>query len=798
MNNINSLILSNEMTVMIIASILLIIILIIAVIKINKTHKKNIEEFYNKDILTNKYNYQGFINQLEKIKKVKRWTVICFDIDSFKQVNKNHDYDFGDEVLKLIATNIDELLEDNGIIGRIESNRYLVGFPSDYKKTDIVISDIENEISRLEYKRFKFSFEITLGYYNGSQNDEIKEVVSLAIEDWLKNKRQKELEKLRTIEAASKEEIAKLADEAKLRQEDSNQKLELVLKTKEEVSLIEIETAKKLEESNRNIEIANEKIALSQAQLQEVIKLKSEADAKFLEAKNMSLEAEGEKTKAKIQMDEALRIKSEAESLKAEALRIKEEAERNKHDVEREQYEARRTKEDAQRLQDEAKRAKEDADRERQNAYDMKRQAYEDSKYQRRDMPYHDDYYDSRRYHNNSRDYDYNNPNDKDPRIIINTQQDSITERRVEEIINSVLLKEKAKNNENNNDSSSRLSYDDIELMVRRIVMDSMKAQEKDESSKDVKQLEYKDYSKKETDKLSSDELEAAIRNVMGEYMTAKESENQTKKEKAHEAEEKEKITDLLTRLIDLQEKSQQERDKEVIVINHSQNETKEDAKVDVIHPSVEPEIIYSSQESDEEDEEDDEDEDEHIPQEFIDQLDSKLDIKQFQALMDEYMQKYNQHDPSEVEVSAEKAKTLPFIERVNLSSRDSKTYYNMIKNKIMERDGLVNIITNRYDTFKVGRKVLFKIAYVGKTLKLYLPLDPNLYPNGQYPHKDVSEKKKHVNTPYMMKIKSNLGLKRALVLIEDSMIKLNLEKKSDYKNADYVARNRNLIMKSK
>lgn len=47
-----------------------------------------------------------------------------------------------------------------------------------------------------------------------------------------------------------------------------------------------------------------------------------------------------------------------------------------------------------------------------------------------------------------------------------------------------------------------------------------------------------------------------------------------------------------------------------------------------------------------------------------------------------------------------------------------------------------------------------------------------------------------------MMKIKSNLGLKRALVLIEDSMIKLNLEKKSDYKNADYVARNRNLIMK--
>lgn len=793
MNIINCLILSNEMIAMIIASAIMLIILIIAVIKINSTHKKNIKEFYNKDILTNKYNYQGFINQLEKINRVKRWTVICFDIDSFKQVNKNHDYEFGDEVLKLVASVVDEILDDNGIVGRIESNRYLVGFPSDYKNVDNIINDIENRISTLEYKRFKFNFETTIGCYNGSQNDEVKEVVSLAIEDWLKNKKQKEEQKLATIEAASKEEIAKLADDAKLRQEDSNQKLELVIKTKEEVSLIEIETARKLEESNRNIEIANEKMALSQAQLQEVIKLKGEADAKFLEAKNLELEAQSQKAQAKIQLDEALRIKTEAEALKAEALRIKEEAERNKHDVEREQYEARRTKEDAQRLQDEAKRAKEDADRERQNAYDMKRQAYEDSRYQRRDS-YRDDYYDSRRYHNNPRDYDYNNISDKDPRIIINTQQDAITERRVEEIINSVLSREKSRNNDNNNDSSSRLNQDDIELMVRRIVMDSMKQQDKQESNKEVKQLEYKDYSKKETDKLSSDELEAAIRNVMGEYMTSKESENQTKKEKAHEEEEKEKLTDLLTRLIDIQEKAQQEKEKEVIVINHPQNDAKEESKVDVIHPTVEPDIIYSD--VDDEDDEDEDDEDEQIPQEFIDQLDSKLDIKQFQALMDEYMQKYNQHDSSEVQVSGENAKTLPFIERVNLSSRDNKTYYNMIKNAIMERDGILNLITNRYDTFKVGRKVLFKIAYVGKTLKLYLPLDPNIYPNGQYPHKDVSNKKKHINTPYMMKIKSNLGLKRALVLIEDSMIKLNLEKKSDYKNADYVARNRNLIMK--
>lgn len=786
--------LSTEITVMIVAAVVLVLILMISIIKINSTHKSNIKEFYNKDVLTNKYNYQGFINQLERIKSVNKWTVICFDVDSFKQVNKNHSYEFGDEVLKIISSNLSNLLDDNGIIARVESNRFLVGYPSDYKKVDEIIKDIENEVSTIEYKRFKFNFEITLGYYISSNNETIKEVVDFSIEEWLKNKKQKEEQKIATIEEASKEEIAKLVDDAKLRQEDSNQKLELVIKTKEEVSLIEIETTKKLEESNRNIEIANEKMLLSGQQLDEALKLKSEADAKILEAKSLSLEANNLSALAQKELEEAKKLKTEAEALKADVLKQKEEIDNIKYQLERRERELQMNQEDTKRLKEEAMRAKDDALRERNNAYDMKRQAYEDSRYQRRDMMYDDDYFNSRRYHS-QREYEYSTLKENDPRIIINTQQDAITERRVEEIINGVLLREKSRTD---SDNSSRLNQNDIELMVRRIVMESMRQPEN--NGQNQGQLEYKNYSKKETDKLSSDELESVIRNVMGDYMNAQEAEKISKKEEEKEAIEREKITDLLTRLIELQEKSQEDnKKKEVILINHTKTEekeiSKEDDKVDIVHPSIEPEIIYSDSDDDDDDEDNDEDEGQ-IPQEFIDQLDSKLDIKQFQALMDEYMKKYQQHDPSEPIVSVEKAKSLPFIERVNISSRDSKTYYNMIKNAIMEREGIVNVITNRYDTFKVGRKVLFKIAYVGKTLKIYLPLDPNLYPNGQYPHKDVSDKKKHINTPYMMKIKSNLGLKRALVLIDDSMIKLNLEKKADYKNADYVARNRNLIMK--
>ncbi|MBQ3253213.1 MAG: hypothetical protein IJA65_01545, partial [Acholeplasmatales bacterium] len=53
--------------------------------------------------------------------------------------------------------------------------------------------------------------------------------------------------------------------------------------------------------------------------------------------------------------------------------------------------------------------------------------------------------------------------------------------------------------------------------------------------------------------------------------------------------------------------------------------------------------------------------------------------------------------------------------------------------------------------------------------------------------HKDVSDKIRHKNTPYMMKISSNLSVKRAGKLINELLTSLSLENKNDYENINYV-----------
>ncbi len=714
--NIDLVLLASEITITIIACSVLLLVVILIILKILNVHKKNVKQFEGMDFLTKKYNQTGFILELEKIKKIDKWTVICFDVDNFKQINYNNSYKFGDEVIIDISNKLSNYLSDNGIVGRIESNRFLIGYPQNYIPVLEMISQISNILKVIEINYIRLELQYTFGYYSNYGEEKIESITFKAVDEWVKAKKEKINEKYQNIDSKDSIEIANLAENAKSAQHDANIKLELAQNT--------------LVEAQKSNENAEAKLEKSNKMYEEATSLKMNAESLMLEAKSIKLEGENNINQAKLMLEEANRIRTEAENLRKESLKLKEEVEQQR-------------KENLQK-QIELEKESYDSKRELEEALEIKR-AYEGRAYK------------------TQREYEKDNYKEQEQRISYNNK-DELTEKRVEEIINTYLKKQQEKPVE-----EKHLTASEIELMIRRIIMEF--------TNKENEALKQKDtISLNDTERLTTEELKSAIQSALSEYINEEYKEKQTKKEKLREEEEKENITNILARLVELEEKSKEN--------NISKKEIKND-----VYTYAEPEI------DDEEDEDDEEEE--TISNEYLQQLDSKLDINKFEKLMDEYMQKYQQHDSSEIQItSPEKAKMLSFIERVNISSRDSKTYYNMIKNAIMQHEGVVNVITNRYDTFKVGKKVLFKIAYVGKTLKLYLPLDPSIYPNGQFPHKDVSDKKKHINTPFMMKIRSNLGLKRALVLIDDAMIKLSLNKISNYKNADFVARNRNLIMK--
>ena len=110
-----------------------------------------------------------------------------------------------------------------------------------------------------------------------------------------------------------------------------------------------------------------------------------------------------------------------------------------------------------------------------------------------------------------------------------------------------------------------------------------------------------------------------------------------------------------------------------------------------------------------------------------------------------------------------------PFSEKIEAANEEIKGYYNEIKNHLLSY-GLTSRISMAGEVFKYEKEELAKITLVGKTLKLHLALEPNDYQGATIPVKDEKNKKVYEKTPTMIKVKSPLALKRALMLINDLM----------------------------
>ena len=97
------------------------------------------------------------------------------------------------------------------------------------------------------------------------------------------------------------------------------------------------------------------------------------------------------------------------------------------------------------------------------------------------------------------------------------------------------------------------------------------------------------------------------------------------------------------------------------------------------------------------------------------------------------------------------------------------KRYYSEIKNELL-RYKVKNRISWRYETFKKGRKLIARLAVRGKTLGLYLALDPKEYEDSEYKIDDVSKVVKNAEVPLIYKIKNDRRCRYSKELIAEVM----------------------------
>jgi len=115
------------------------------------------------------------------------------------------------------------------------------------------------------------------------------------------------------------------------------------------------------------------------------------------------------------------------------------------------------------------------------------------------------------------------------------------------------------------------------------------------------------------------------------------------------------------------------------------------------------------------------------------------------------------------------------------------KEYYSVLKNYLLSYKKIKNRISWKWETFRLGRKMLAKLKIRGKTLSVCLALDPKEYEGSKFHVQDVSGVASYAETPCMYKIKNDKRLRYVKELIDRLMLESGTTR-GEEQSVDYVS----------
>lgn len=126
------------------------------------------------------------------------------------------------------------------------------------------------------------------------------------------------------------------------------------------------------------------------------------------------------------------------------------------------------------------------------------------------------------------------------------------------------------------------------------------------------------------------------------------------------------------------------------------------------------------------------------------------------------------------------------FAGKMAQATKEQKAYYNELKNYMLSFKRVNSRVSWNYDSFNVGRKKTAKIAFRGQTMCVFFALNPKDYQNTKYYPRDMGAKRKFADTPMMVKVKSQRGVKFAKELMDEVCAGLEAKKNFAAENYDF------------
>lgn len=121
------------------------------------------------------------------------------------------------------------------------------------------------------------------------------------------------------------------------------------------------------------------------------------------------------------------------------------------------------------------------------------------------------------------------------------------------------------------------------------------------------------------------------------------------------------------------------------------------------------------------------------------------------------------------------------FASRMIQASDHTKEYYDIVKNKLLSYKNVKARSSWSFESFNRGRMKLAKLNVRGKTLVMYIAIDPASLADTKYHIRDMSDKTKYAAVPTMIRVKSPRGAKYACELIERLMAEKEIPVNPNY-----------------
>ena len=120
------------------------------------------------------------------------------------------------------------------------------------------------------------------------------------------------------------------------------------------------------------------------------------------------------------------------------------------------------------------------------------------------------------------------------------------------------------------------------------------------------------------------------------------------------------------------------------------------------------------------------------------------------------------------------------FIERLMEMDESVIEWHAQLQEHLTSYRKVKSRYSARCDSYRMGRDLLAKMAIGGKTLKLYLAVDPEdaALEDGKYHQRDLSETSAYQEVPFMLPIRSSLAVRKACRVIDYMMGNFNIPKK--------------------